>query len=103
MGTHYHGHGTIGDVHADIEIANVDVSGWNGTATNLHGAGSPPADAVVMLFDQPRPGWSAKAGAIAGADGVVHLSGTGYFRGPVRRDAERERRSVWVRKLPRAT
>jgi hypothetical protein len=100
MATPYSGHATIDDLHADIEIANVDVARWNGTATNLRGTGSTGAEAVVTLLEQPRPGWSAHAEAVAGADGVLHLNGAGHFHGPVLSVVAGASRSLWVRKPP---
>jgi hypothetical protein len=103
MATPYCGHVTIGNFDADIDITNVDVLRWSGTATNVRGTGPMPADAVVTLLEQPRPGWSASAQAIAGADGVLRLTGTGHFYRPTHPVGASEGRSLWVRKLPRAT
>ena len=102
MATHYCGPATIGGCDADVDIKNVDVSRWNGTATNVRGAGTSSPDALVTLLDQPRPGWSARAEATPGADGVVLLQGTSHFfpKPPV---VAPSGRSLWVKKLPRAT
>jgi hypothetical protein len=103
MTTPYRGPATIGDLHADVDITNVDVPRWEGTVTNLHGRGRMPPETVVTLLDQPRPGWKARAQASKGADGVLHLDGIGDFRGPEGRVVESARRARWVPKLPRGT
>src|SRR5262245_22874370 len=101
MTTPYRGHAPIGDCHVDIDIANVDVAGWTGTATNLQGIVTASAETVVQLLEQPIPGWSAHAAATVGRDGAVSVQGTSRFN-PEPRPASTER-SLWVRKLPRAT
>jgi len=103
MTTPYRGHATIGDLHADVDITNVDVPRWKGTVANVRGRGRMPPEAVVTLLDQPRPGWRARAQATEGADGVLHLDGIGDFCGPEGRFVETARRSRWVRRLPRGT
>ena len=103
MTTSYLGHATIGACRADVDIANVDVMRWKGTATNVHGTESAPQEAIVTLLDQPRPGWSAHAKASEGADGVLHLDGIGHFCAPEHRVVAPGLRSLWVRKLPPAT
>jgi hypothetical protein len=103
MRTPYQGPARIGDRQADVDIANVDVSRWKGTATNVDGVLAVDEEAIVTLLEQPRPGWSARAVATGGADGVLHLEGIGqYFAPPLSSVAQAER-SLWVRKLPRAT
>ena len=103
MKTSYLGHATIGDSYADVDITNVDVSRWKGTATNVHGTGPTPPEPIVTLLDQPRPGWSSRAEATEGADGVLHLDGIGHFHAPVHPLAAPGPGSLWVRKLPPAT
>jgi hypothetical protein len=90
----------IGDCHVDIEIVNVDVGGWTGTATLRQGMVTASPETVVQLLEQPRPGWSAHAAAVVGPDGAVSVHGTSHFN-PQRRAAPTER-SLWVRKNPRA-
>jgi hypothetical protein len=102
MKTAYRGHARIGDFHADVDITNVDVLQWKGTATDVHGTGPTPPEAIVTLLDQPRPGWSARAEACE-ADGVLHLDGIDYFHGPERSVVAPGPRSRWVRKLPPGT
>jgi hypothetical protein len=101
MVTPYSGHAMIGGFHADVDITNVDISGWKGTATNLHRSATTSPETVVTLLEQPRPGWSAHAEATIGEDGVVSLQGTGHFN-PERRAAP-PARSLWVKKPPPAT
>lgn len=92
----------IGSHHVDVDIANVDLVHWQGTATGVEGVVGTGEQEIVTLLEQPRPGWNARALATAGADGVVHLEGTGQFAAP-RREPAPGRRSLWVRKSPRAT
>jgi hypothetical protein len=101
MKTPYSGHATIGDHEADVDISNVDVLRWKGTATNVHGVVVEGAEAIVTLLEQPRPGWSARATAIRDADGVVHLEGCGQFFAPQRQSLAPGNRSPWIKKLPR--
>ena len=101
--TPYFGSARIGDLHADIEIGNVDALRWKGTATNVHGTVLAADDATVTLLEQPRPGWSAHATATTDAEGVVHLDGTTYFYGPKPRHLTPGERSLWIRKAPPAT
>ena len=98
MKTPYHGRARIGDHRADVEIVNVDVSAWKGTATNVEGVVPAGGEAVVTLLEQPRPGWSASAVATGSAEGVLHLEGSGQFHAP--RPVAPGRRSLWVRKSP---
>jgi hypothetical protein len=99
MTTRYCGHARIGDLHADVDITNVDVLQWKGTATNVRGTGPAPIEAIVTLLDQPRPGWCAHAEAAEGADGVLRLKGVGHFYNPETSTRERATRSRWVKKL----
>jgi hypothetical protein len=101
MTTPYRGHALIGHCHVNLEIVNVDIARWTGTATDLEGVVAASPETVVQLLEQPRPGWSAHAAAIVGPDGAVSVQGTSHFN-PVRRAAPTER-SLWVRKTPRAT
>jgi len=101
--TPYVGPARIGDLHADVEIGNVDVLRWKGTATNVHGTVYGAEDATVTLLGQPRPGWTAHATATTDGDGVVHLDGTTYFYGPKPRPLAPGERSLWIRKSPPAT
>jgi hypothetical protein len=101
MTTPYRGRAMIGDCYADVDIGNVDVAGWTGTATNLQESATGFAEAVVKLLEQPRPGWSAHATATVSRDGALSLQGTSHFN-PARRASPQER-SLWVRKSPRAT
>jgi hypothetical protein len=101
--TPYVGSARIGDLHADIEIGNVDALRWTGTATNVHGTVRAADDATVTLLEQPRPGWSAHASATTDADGVVHLHGNTYFYGPKPGPLAPAERSLWIRKVPPAT
>jgi hypothetical protein len=103
MKTPYFGRGRVGGLHADVEITNVDLLRWKGTATNVHGTLPAAQDAIVTLLEQPRPGWSAHATATMGADGVVHLDGTNYFYGPKPPALTPGERSLWIRKSPLAT
>jgi hypothetical protein len=99
MKTPYHGRARIGDLRADVDIVNVDVSRWKGTATNVDGVAA-GGEAIVTLLEQPRPGWSARAVATGGADGVLLLEGNGQFFAPSPPRVAPGRRSRWVRKSP---
>jgi hypothetical protein len=103
MKTPYRGHARIGDLQVDVDIANVDVLRWTGTATNVHDRVAAGGEALVTLLEQPRPGWSARAVATGGADGVLLLEGVGYFCAPQQPPVARRRQSLWVKKSPRAT
>jgi len=100
MKTPYQGHAKIGNRQAEVDIANVDVSRWTGTATNVDGALDVDGEALVTLLDQPRPGWSARAVATGGADGVLHLEGVGQYFAPPLSSVPPDARSLWVRKSP---
>jgi len=100
MTTPYRGRAMIGDSYADVEIGNVDVARWTGTA-NVQTSATAFEEAVVKLLEQPRPGWSAHATATVSPDGALSLQGTSHFN-PARRATPAER-SLWVRKFPRAT
>jgi hypothetical protein len=98
MKTPYQGRARIGDRRADVDIVNVDVSQWKGTATNIEGRVVAGSEEVVTLLEQPRPGWSARAVAIGDADGVLQLAGNGQFYAPQPPPMEPGTRSLWVRK-----
>ena len=98
MKTPYQGRARIGGQGADVDIVNVDVAQWKGTATNVDGAVAEGGEAIVTLLEQPRPGWTARAVATTGADGVVQLAGSGQFYSPSR--VAPPSRSLWVRKSP---
>ena len=102
MKTPYQGRARIGVHPVDVDIVNVDVSQWKGTATNVDGVAATDGEAIVTLLEQPRPGWSARAVATACADGVLQLEGNGQFHAPQPRHAEGTQ-SLWVRKSPRPT
>jgi len=96
--TPYLGRATIGGRPADVDIPNVDLVRWEGIVTSRTRTPA-AADEVVVLLDQPRPGWSSRATVSADADGVVRLEGTGQFFAP-RSAPDQGRRSQWVRKSP---
>jgi len=102
MKTPYHGRARIGVHPVDVDIVNVDVSQWKGTATNVGGVVAADGEAIVTLLEQPRPGWSARAVATACADGVLQLEGNGQFHAPQPLQSEGTR-SLWVKKTPRPT
>lgn len=103
MKTPYHGDATIGDDAAEVDIENVDLVRWKGTASAVAGVAPADGEAIVTLLDQPRPGWSARARATGGADGSWELEGIGQFFAPKRRPVGPETGSRWVRKRPRPT
>jgi len=97
--TPYLGRATIGGRPADVGIPNVDLVRWEGIVTSRTRLPAASTDEVVILLDQPRPGWSSRAAVTADPEGVVHLEGTGQFFAP-RSAPEQGRRSQWVRKSP---
>jgi hypothetical protein len=103
MQTPYHGRARIGVHPVDVDIVNVDMAHWKGTATTVGGVAAAAGEAVVTLLDQPRPGWSARAVATGCADGVLQLEGHGQFHAPPPRPVEPGTRSLWVKKSPPRT
>ena len=107
MKTPYRGRARIGVHCADVDIINVDVSQWKGTATNIatkvDGVVLTDGDEIVTLLEQPRPGWTAPAVATGRADGVLQLEGSGQFRAPQPPPVGPESRSRWVRKSSQPT
>jgi hypothetical protein len=103
MKTPYQGRARIGNHRADVDIVNVDVAQWKGTATNVDGRVVAGSEEVVTLLEQPRPGWSARAVAVGDADGVLQLAGNGQFYAPQPPRTGAEPRSLWVRKSPGPT
>jgi hypothetical protein len=103
MKTPYHGQARIGGHRAEVDIVNVDVSRWKGTATCVSGVVATGGQAIVTLLEQPRPGWSAPAMATGRDDGVLQLEGNGQFCAPQRPPVEPGSQSLWVRKRPRPT
>jgi hypothetical protein len=99
MKTPYHGRARIGGHPIDVDIVNVDVSQWKGTATNVGDLAANVGAAIVTLLEQPRPGWSARAVATPGANGELELAGDGQFHAP-RPAVTPDSRSLWVRKSP---
>jgi len=103
MKTPYQGRARIGVHGADVDIVNVDVSHWKGSAVNVDGAVATDGEAIVTLLDQPRPGWSARAVTTGGADGVLLLEGNSQFLAPQRNPSAPGSRSLWVKKAPGPT
>jgi hypothetical protein len=103
MKTPYQGRARIGVHGADVDIVNVDVSHWKGSAMNVDGVVAADVEAIVTLLEQPRPGWSARAVTTDGANGVLLLEGSGQFHAPQPRPATPGGRSLWVKKLPGST
>ena len=103
MKTPYRGRARIGVHRAEVDIVNVDVSQWKGTATNIDGVVLTDGDEIVTLLEQPRPGWSAPAVATGRADGLLQLEGSGQFRAPQPPPVGPGSRSLWVKKSSRPT
>jgi hypothetical protein len=97
--TAYSGRATVGEFAVDIDIGNVDLPGWTGTASNARQSATVPTEAIVTLLEQPRPGWSARAHATQEPDGAWHLDGLTRFCAPEPPPAfSSGRPSLWVRK-----